>query len=228
MGYAHEKQGNQKLGNRWGGFWVPVNQYRLFDLEVDDGVLGFLFSSNLELLTSLHDLKGASLALSALKTENDLLSGLGLLVEDRLGLTSITSLLAVITALTLSVQTGGTSLVLGNLVEGVLTALREIAQSATGLGNVHHFDYTSWHRSNTEGLSVSFHLSFFWPRFSLVIQSHRLVSPIILRLSPYPYILHHSSTSGSMTLSIQPLQNWPIKNYLSFVSFVSSFRIFNV
>lgn len=113
---------------------------KFIDLEVDDRVLRSLLSSELELLAALHDLKGTGLASSALQTKDDLLGGLGLLVEDRLGLTSITSLLAVITTLTLGEETGGSSLVLGNLVEGVLTALREIAQSATGLGNVHHFD----------------------------------------------------------------------------------------
>lgn len=59
-------------------------------------------------------------------------------MEDRLGLSSITSLLAVITALTLSVETGSSGLVLSNLVDGVLTALGEVAQSAAGLGNVNH------------------------------------------------------------------------------------------
>ena len=46
------------------------------------------------------------LASSALKTQDDLLGSLGLLVEDGLGLTTITALLPVITTLTLSVQGG--------------------------------------------------------------------------------------------------------------------------
>lgn len=46
------------------------------------------------------------LADSALKTQDDLLGGLGLLVEDRLGLTTVTALLAVVTTLTLGVQGG--------------------------------------------------------------------------------------------------------------------------
>lgn len=46
------------------------------------------------------------LASSALKTQDDLLGSLGLLVEDGLGLTTITALLPVITTLTLGVQGG--------------------------------------------------------------------------------------------------------------------------
>lgn len=46
------------------------------------------------------------LAGSALETQDDLLGGLGLLVEDGLGLTTITALLSVVTTLTLGVQGG--------------------------------------------------------------------------------------------------------------------------
>ena len=46
------------------------------------------------------------LASSALKTQDDLLGSLGLLVEDGLGLTTITALLPVVTTLTLGVQGG--------------------------------------------------------------------------------------------------------------------------
>ena len=56
------------------------------------------------------------LASSALKTEDDLLGGLGLLVEDGLGLTTVTLLLPVVTTLTLSVERSLTSFVLGDLV----------------------------------------------------------------------------------------------------------------
>lgn len=46
------------------------------------------------------------LAGTALETEDNLLGGLGLLVEDRLGLTTVTALLPVVTTLTLGVQGG--------------------------------------------------------------------------------------------------------------------------
>lgn len=55
----------------------------------------------LEVLASLQSQLGLGLALSALQTENDLLGGFGLLVEDRLGLTTVTALLPVVTTLTL-------------------------------------------------------------------------------------------------------------------------------
>lgn len=46
------------------------------------------------------------LASSALKTQDDLLGGLSLLVEDRLGLTTVTTLLSIVTTLTLGEQGG--------------------------------------------------------------------------------------------------------------------------
>jgi hypothetical protein len=46
------------------------------------------------------------LALSALKTQDNLLGGLSLLVEDGLGLTTVTALLPVVTTLTLGEQGG--------------------------------------------------------------------------------------------------------------------------
>lgn len=120
----------------------PTQLLILFHLEVDDRVLAALLSANLETLTSLHDLQGTGLALRALETEYNLLGGLGLLVEDRLGLSSVSGLLAIVTTLTLSIKTGSSGLVLSDLVHGVLTALGEVAQCAAGLGNVNHFSMT--------------------------------------------------------------------------------------
>jgi hypothetical protein len=87
-------------------------------------------------LTTLEGELHLVLAGSALKTEDNLLGGLGLLVEDGLGLTTITGLLTVITSLTLSEQGSLAGLVLGNLVGGVLLAGLTLAVSVTGLGNV--------------------------------------------------------------------------------------------
>lgn len=71
------------------------------------------------MLASLESNVRAVLALGALETQNNLLGGLGLLVEDGLGLTTVTLLLPVVTTLTLSVQRSLTSLVLGDLVRAV-------------------------------------------------------------------------------------------------------------
>jgi hypothetical protein len=98
------------------------------------------------------------LAGSALETQDDLLGGLGLLVEDGLGLTTVTALLPVVTTLTLCeegslekeifvsavvrcvgvgfVNTYLASLVLGDLVLGVLVALLGLAVGPAGFGNV--------------------------------------------------------------------------------------------
>ena len=76
------------------------------------------------------------LADSALEAEDNLLGGLGLLVEDGLGLTTITALLAIITTLSLGEQRSLAGIVLGDLVLGVLAALLALAVGVTGLGNV--------------------------------------------------------------------------------------------
>lgn len=99
------------------------------------------------------------LASSALEAQDDLLGGLGLLVEDGLGLTTVTTLLPVVTALTLGEEGGlnhkrehhqqkahdyhsgaeGTnlaSLVLGDLVLLVLVAVLGLAVRPAGFGNV--------------------------------------------------------------------------------------------
>lgn len=79
------------------------------------------------------------LASRALKTEDDLLGGLCLLVEDWLGLTTETGLLPVVTTLTLSVDGVLALLVLGDLVWSVLAALLALAVGAACLWNVYHF-----------------------------------------------------------------------------------------
>lgn len=88
------------------------------------------------MLASLQGQLQLGLALDALQPQHDLLGGLGLLVEDGLGLTTITALLSVVTSLTLGEQGGLASLVLGDLVLGVLAALLALAVGVTGLGNV--------------------------------------------------------------------------------------------
>lgn len=60
----------------------------------------------LEVLAALQRKLLLGLASSALKTKDNLLGGLGLLVEDGLGLTTITALLPVVTTLTLGEQGG--------------------------------------------------------------------------------------------------------------------------
>jgi len=87
-------------------------------------------------LAALQRKLALGLALDALKTQHNLLGGLGLLVEDRLGLTTVTALLAVVTALTLGEEGSLAGLVLGDLVLGVLAALLAFAVRVAGLGNV--------------------------------------------------------------------------------------------
>jgi len=60
-------------------------------------------------------------------------------VEDGLGLTTITALLAVVTALALGEGRGLASLVLSDLVQGVLLAVLPLAEGLARLGNVDHF-----------------------------------------------------------------------------------------
>ena len=58
-------------------------------------------------------------------------------MKDRLGLTTITGLLAVITALSLSSKTILPFLVLSNLMQGVLPAFLTLTVSLLCLRNVH-------------------------------------------------------------------------------------------
>jgi len=90
----------------------------------------------LKVLASLQRQLALGLALDALQPQDDLLGRLGLLVEDGLGLTTITRLLPVVTTLTLGEQGGLASLVLGDLVLRVLAALLALAVGVAGLGNV--------------------------------------------------------------------------------------------
>ena len=57
-------------------------------------------------------------------------------MEDRLGLSSVTGLLSIVTTLSLGEERGLSSLVLGDLVLGVLLASLALAVGLTGLGDV--------------------------------------------------------------------------------------------
>jgi hypothetical protein len=83
------------------------------------GLLGAgLVGADLEVLAALDGELHLVLALLALHSEGDLLGGLGLLLEDGLGLTTVTLLLAVVPSTTGGLVGGLTSLVLGDLVDG--------------------------------------------------------------------------------------------------------------
>jgi hypothetical protein len=89
------------------------------------------------MLAPLDGVLGVMLAALALQLQHNLLGGFCLLVENRLGLTTISWLLTVITALSLGRQAVLTLLVLSDLVKGVLPALLVLAVGLLGLGNVH-------------------------------------------------------------------------------------------
>ena len=93
----------------------------------------------LEVLAALQRQLCLGLALDAFQSQHDLLGGLGLLVEDGLGLTTVTGLLAVISALSLGEQRGLARLVLGDLVLGVLAAFPALAVGVSRLRNVDLF-----------------------------------------------------------------------------------------
>jgi hypothetical protein len=108
----------------------------LNNLENKSSTLGLLVTTQLEVLAALQGELLLGLASSALETQDDLLGGLGLLVEDGLGLTTVTTLLPVVTALTLGEEGGLASLVLGDLVLLVLVAVLGLAVRPAGFGNV--------------------------------------------------------------------------------------------
>ncbi|KAL2274927.1 hypothetical protein FJTKL_02659 [Diaporthe vaccinii] len=75
-------------------------------LEHKGGTLGLLVTTQLEVLASLQGQLQLGLARGALETQHNLLRGLGLLVEDRLRLTTVTRLLAVIGIVSIRVPRG--------------------------------------------------------------------------------------------------------------------------
>lgn len=88
------------------------------------------------MLASLQSQLSLGLTVNTLQSQNDLLGSLSLLVENWLSLTTETRLFTVVTSLTLSEQGGLTSLVLGDLVLGVLTAVLTLAERLSSLWNV--------------------------------------------------------------------------------------------
>ena len=107
------------------------------------GLLGARLGSvdKLKVLGTLDGEHALALALGALELEDDLLGGLGLLAEDGLGLSTETGLFAVVTSLTLGHDGGLASLVLGDLLRGVLLA--PLAVRVASLGNRDHPSYTA-------------------------------------------------------------------------------------
>merc|ERR1719299_255506 len=79
--------------------------------------------AELEVLRALDGLHVLLLALGALELQGDLLRGLRLLAEDRLGLTAETLLLRVVAALSLRDERSLPRLVLSNLLRRMLVAL---------------------------------------------------------------------------------------------------------
>lgn len=100
--------------------------------------LGLLLSE-LEVLGPLEAELLLGLALLALQSDDHLPGGLGLLVEDGLGLAAEAHLLVVVPSLTLGEIRGLSRLVLGDLVDRVLLALLSLAEGFSFLGAVNHF-----------------------------------------------------------------------------------------
>lgn len=105
-------------------------------LELQGLALLLLVTTQLKVLTSLQSQLGLGLADNTLQSQDNLLGGLSLLVEDWLGLTTVTALLTVVSSLTLGKQGSLTSLVLGDLVLGVLLAVLALAVGSSGFWDV--------------------------------------------------------------------------------------------
>jgi hypothetical protein len=105
-------------------------------LELQSLTLLLLVTTKLEVLTTLQSQLSLGLTNNTLQTQDNLLGSLSFLVEDWLGLTTVTGLLTVVTTLTLGEKRSFTSLVLGDLVLGVLSALLTLTVGSSGLWNV--------------------------------------------------------------------------------------------
>ncbi len=97
-----------------------------------------LLGTKLEVLGPLEGELLLGLTFLAFQTQDNLTGSLGLLVEDGLGLTTESHLLGVVPALALREVGGLAGLVLGHLVDLVLTAFFAGAIGLAQLGNVHH------------------------------------------------------------------------------------------
>mgnify|MGYP006998860821 FL=1 len=91
-------------------------QVRGIHLEHQSSTLRLLLTTKFEVLAALQREVRAILAHRTLETQHNFLCRLGLLLEDRLGLTTVTLLLANVTTLTLSKLRRLTGLVLSHLV----------------------------------------------------------------------------------------------------------------
>jgi hypothetical protein len=89
---------------------------------VSRGLVLLLITTDFERLAALDRVHVDLLAGRALEAKDNLLRGLSLLVEHRLGLATVTALLAVVTTLPLRVKARLARLVLRHLVRGVLLA----------------------------------------------------------------------------------------------------------
>ena len=97
-----------------------------------------LLRTEFEMLGPLDAQLLLGLALLTFHTEYNLTGSFGLLVEDRLCLTAETHLLRVVTTLTLGEVGSFTCLVLGYLVNLMLSAILACAVSSAFLWNIHH------------------------------------------------------------------------------------------
>lgn len=111
------------------------------DLELNHLSLPLFVTSQLEMFATLQWCLLAVLAFGALHTQHNLFSGLSLLSEDRLGLTTETLLFSVVTTSALSTFTLLRLLVLCHLVW--LVALALLAKGASLFRHIHHLD-DSW------------------------------------------------------------------------------------
>ena len=102
-----------------------------------DHTLGLLLFTEDESSASLDDLVRFGLGLSALKLEHDLLGVLSLLPENRLGLSSKTFLLHIISSLSLGDERVLALLILRYLVDSMLLLLPAVG--SLRLWNMHHF-----------------------------------------------------------------------------------------
>lgn len=99
-----------------------------------------LLGTQLKVLRPLQGQMLLGLALLTFQTKDNLPGSLGLLVEHGLSLTTETHLLGIVTTLSLGEVGGFPGLVLGDLVDLVLTAFLAGTVSLAFLGYVNHFE----------------------------------------------------------------------------------------
>lgn len=100
-------------------------------------ILGLLLTTKFKMLAALEDLLNSVFAFSAFHTKDDLFCRFGFTTKNWFLLATISLLFGIVTTLSLSQERWFTSLVLGHLVEGMLSTFLAWTEGISCFGNIY-------------------------------------------------------------------------------------------